>query len=210
MHPDLFSSGSDPTSGLTQIPIADGELYFLEKMPLRLPTQEILAQLIRQTDWRAESITVWGKRHLQPRLIAWHGDADASYTYSGMALVPLAWTALLAELRGAVESVTACKFNSVLLNYYRDQNDSIGLHSDDEAELGGAPIIASLSFGETRAFTLKHKFNKAVKPVKLRLGDGNLLLMAGATQKNWLHGVNKETRPCGPRVSLTFRKIVTV
>lgn len=195
---------------MTQIPIEDGELYFLEKMPLRLPAQEILAQLIRETGWRAESINVWGKRHLQPRLIAWYGDANAAYSYSGMALAPLPWTALLAELRDAVEIATACKFNSVLLNYYRNQNDSIGLHSDDEAELGNAPVIASLSFGETRTFTLKHKFHKAMKPVKLRLDDGNLLVMAGATQRNWLHGINKQTRPCGPRVSLTFRKIVAV
>ncbi|CAN5497561.1 alpha-ketoglutarate-dependent dioxygenase AlkB [soil metagenome] len=211
MNSDLFSQTPSMSNGttpaMTPIPIEGGELFFLERLPLALPTQEIFSQLLTRTDWRAESITIWGKRHLQPRLIAWYGDTDSRYSYSGTELAPVPWTGLLAEIREQVEHVTGHSFNSVLLNYYRDQNDSVGLHSDNEAELGACPAIASLSFGETRTFTLKHKFNKSIKPLKLRLNDGNLLLMAGATQKNWVHGINKEARPCGPRVNLTFRKI---
>lgn len=213
MNSDLFApsfpmTDSAESVGMTAIPMEDGQLSFLERLPLPLPTSEILAQLIAHTEWRAEAITVWGKRHLQPRLIAWYGDADLPYCYSGMTLAPMPWTGLLTELRTAVEHATGCSFNSVLLNFYRDQNDSVGLHSDDEKELGANPAIASLSLGESRTFTLKHKFNKALKPLKLRLTDGHLLLMAGATQRNWVHGINKESRPCGPRVNLTFRKII--
>lgn len=206
MQSDLFSSATK----LAPIPVEDGALYFLERLPLRLSSQEVFARLLQETTWRAEHITLWGKQHLQPRLTAWHGDAEAIYRYSGMTLAPLPWTALLTELRQAVEDATACSFNSVLLNYYRDQNDSMGFHSDDEAELGAAPAIASLSFGAARTFILKHKSKKACKPVKLGLGDGALLLMAGDTQKNWRHGINKESKPCGPRVNLTFRKINVV
>ena len=99
-------------------------------------------------------------------------------------------------------------FNSVLLNYYRDNRDSIGFHSDDEPELGEQPVIASLSLGEERMFILKHKRLKLVGPVYVRLASGSLLLMKGDTQRCWRHGILKESRSCGPRVNLTFRQII--
>jgi alkylated DNA repair dioxygenase AlkB len=99
-------------------------------------------------------------------------------------------------------------FNSVLVNYYRDNRDSIGFHSDDEPELGARPVIASLSLGEERTFILKHKRSKSVSPVHLRLASGSLLLMKGDTQRCWRHGILKESRSCGPRVNLTFRTII--
>ena len=147
---------------------------------------------------------MYGKRHLQPRLTAWYGDA--SYTYSGLRLAPLAWTPLLDEIRTAVEAACARRFNSVLLNLYRDERDSMGMHSDDEPELGPLPAIASLSYGATRTFILKHKRDKLT--LRLPLSAGGLLLMSGATQQNWLHGINKSTRSLGGRINLTFRYIV--
>lgn len=205
MPPDLFS-GADT---LTAIPLADGELQFLERLSLGMPTQEVFARLLQEIAWREERIMVWGKLHRQPRLSAWYGDPGACYTYSGKLFAPNPWTPLLATIRSAVEQATACRFNSVLLNHYRDQFDSMGFHSDDEAELGPQPAIASLSLGATRTFILKHKTRKELKPVRLDLGDGNLLLMAGGTQTNWRHGINKESRACGPRINLTFRLILT-
>lgn len=151
---------------------------------------------------------VWGKRHPQPRLIAWYGDRGRGYTYSGIRLEPLPWNETLLKIKDHVEHLTASMFNSVLLNYYRDQNDSMGFHSDDEPELGPQPVIASLSLGERRTFVLKHKNRKDLKPVKIALESGSLLVMKGDTQKNWKHGIDKETRPCGPRVNMTFRDIV--
>jgi alkylated DNA repair dioxygenase AlkB len=197
---DLFTT--DHT--LTPIPLEDGELAFLTQLPMALGNDEIMARLIAQTDWRSESITLWGKQFLQPRLTAWHGDKP--YTYSGLTMVPAPWTPLLAELRAAVEAATGRQFNSVLLNYYRNERDSMGMHSDDEAELGPEPAIASVSFGATRTFILRHKASK--RSVKLPLTSGSMLLMAGRTQANWAHGINKETRSCGPRLNLTFRKII--
>ena len=194
---DLFSAGMD----LMTIPIEDGELSMLPQLPMPIDNAEILARLVAETPWRADTVVVYGKRHLQPRLTAWYGEAG--YTYSGLTLHPLPLTPLLAQLRAAVERATGRRYNSVLLNYYRDGADSMGMHSDDEPELGPEPVIASVSYGATRTFTLRHKRSK--RTVKLDLTDGCLLLMAGALQAHWQHGINKTGKLVGPRLNLTFR-----
>lgn len=196
---DLF----DPHLTLTPMPLEDGELAMLAQLPLAIGNDDVLARLIAETGWRSEIITVWGKPHAQPRLTAWHGEA--AYTYSGLTLAPLPFTPLQLDIKAAVEQATGRRFNSVLLNYYRNERDSMGMHSDDEPELGPEPAIASVSFGATRSFILKHKATK--RTVKLDLTSGSLLLMAGKTQANWLHGIHKQTRASGPRVNLTFRNI---
>jgi alkylated DNA repair dioxygenase AlkB len=186
---------------LTAIPIEDGELFLLPQLPMQISNADIFARLLDETPWRADTVVVYGKRYLQPRLTAWYGEA--SYTYSGLTMQPLPLTPLLEQLRAAVEQATGHRYNSVLLNYYRDGADSMGMHSDDEPELGPQPVIASLSYGATRTFILRHKGSK--RTVKLDLTDGSLLLMAGALQANWLHGINKTTKVVGPRLNLTFR-----
>jgi len=190
-----------------RIPLEDAELYYLRKLPLAQIAEAVMHQLIAEVPWRSESIVVRGKTYLQPRLTAWYGDEGAKYTYSGIHLVPLPWTHTLMEIKNHVEDAAGTEFNSVLLNYYRDHRDSMGLHSDDEPELGRRPIIASVSLGEERTFILKHKTKKNLNTVRLKLASGSLLLMKGETQHHWKHGIEKDTRPCGPRVNLTFRRI---
>ncbi|MES2018813.1 MAG: alpha-ketoglutarate-dependent dioxygenase AlkB [Pseudomonadota bacterium] len=197
---DLFA----PAPLLSPIALEDGALAMLRQLPLRFSNAEVLSRLVAETAWRSETVTVWGKQYQQPRLSAWHGEA--AYAYSGLTLAPLPFTALLLEMKAAVELASARHFNSVLLNYYRDGRDSMGMHSDDEPELGPQPAIASLSFGATRTFILKHKASG--RTVKLDLTDGSLLLMSGDTQANWSHGINKLSRPVGPRLNLTFRNII--
>jgi alkylated DNA repair dioxygenase AlkB len=197
---DLFA---DDTS-LTAIPIEDGELWFQQRLALDLAPAEVMQRLLEETDWRAEEIQVWGKLHMQPRLSAWHGEA--SYRYSGKTFHPLPFTPLQLHIKQAVERATGRQFNSVLLNYYRNERDSMGFHADDERELGQDPAVASVSFGDPRTFILKHR--RLPKTVKLALGDGCLLLMAGALQRHWLHGINKERTARGPRINLTFRLIM--
>ena len=196
---NLFS----PHAHLTTIPLEDGELSMLTQLPLSLDNASVMARLIAETSWRSESITLWGKQFLQPRLTAWHGDA--SYMYSGLTMQAFPFTPLLAEIKRVVETVSGRTFNSVLLNHYRNERDSMGMHSDDEPELGPNPAIASVSFGATRTFILRHKRSK--RTVKLDLTDGSMLVMAGATQSNWSHGINKSTKSMGPRINLTFRFI---
>ena len=203
--PGLFEAADR----LEPIQISDGEVYYLSELKLGRAPDTILRQLIADVPWRQDDIVVWGKLYAQPRLIAWYGDRGADYTYSGVTLTPIPWTDLLLDIKRQVETVTAASFNSVLLNYYRDNRDSMGFHSDDEPELGPRPVIASLSLGEERTIILKHRVKKLAKPVRLRLASGSLLLMKGDTQRYWRHGILKETRPCGPRINLTFRRIVS-
>jgi alkylated DNA repair dioxygenase AlkB len=193
---DLFES-----SGLEALQFRDGELYMHRRFPL---PPDAMERLVGETGWRAEKIRLWGKEYPQPRLTAWHGDKR--YTYSGLTLDPAPWTPLLAALRGAVAQAAGAPFNSVLLNLYRDGADSMGMHSDDEAELGLNPVIASLSLGATRTFVLKHKRDR--ETLKLELHDGSLLVMAGATQHHWQHGIPKQPSVKQPRLNLTFRFIV--
>jgi alkylated DNA repair dioxygenase AlkB len=203
--PDLFEA----TDRLERIPIADGEVYYVSDLNLGRAADALLRQLIAEIPWRQENILVWGKLYSQPRLVAWYGDRGSDYTYSGIKLIPRPWTDLLLDIKRKVETASATTFNCVLLNYYRDNRDSMGYHSDDEPELGERPVIASLSLGEERTFVLKHKVNKLTKPVRLRLESGSLLLIKGETQRYWKHGIAKESRPCGPRINLTFRRIVS-
>lgn len=204
MTPDLF----DKAPELEQFNIEDADISFASSIELRKDRDELLRELITDTPWRHESVTIWGKTHKQPRLIAWYGDSGRQYSYSGISLDPLPWTQALTELRHTVEGLAGEKFNSVLLNYYRNHRDSMGFHSDDERELGPTPIIASLSLGATRTFILKHKTRTDLKPVRLDLPSGSLIVMKGGTQKFWKHGIDKQTKPCGSRVNLTFRRIV--
>jgi alkylated DNA repair dioxygenase AlkB len=172
-----------------------------------MPYEQILEKLRSETPWRQESVRIYGKMYEQPRLVAWYGDPGKHYTYSGISLTPLPWTHLLLTLRRCVEEVSDARFNSVFLNLYRDHRDSMGFHSDDERELGPEPCIASLSFGATREFVFKHKHDKELPPIRVPLKEGTVLLMKGPTQRNWKHGILKQTEPCGPRVNLTFRTI---
>jgi alkylated DNA repair dioxygenase AlkB len=202
--PDLFPS--DAT--FQRLPASDADLLYRSRLEIGAPTGVVLNELIEHTPWRAESVVVWGKRHLQPRLTAWYGDEDARYEYSGLELDPWPWTPRLLVIKASVERAAGSRFNSVLLNYYRNERDSMGMHSDDEPELGAEPVIASLSLGEARTLVFRHRSDRRRKSIRIELGDGCLLLMRGATQRNWKHGIAKERRPCGARVNLTFRRIV--
>lgn len=200
---DLFAD--EPS--LEPLEIEGAEISLARKINLGEPSEDVLLELVRDTPWRHEAVTIYGKRYMQPRLIAWYGDTGQSYSYSGIKLEPLPWTNTLSRLRDLVQDHVNERFNSVLLNYYRDNRDSMGFHSDDEKELGQTPVIASVSLGATRTFVLKHKTRPELKPVRLELPSGSLLLMKGLTQKNWKHGIEKQSNPCGPRVNLTFRQI---
>ena len=190
----------------TPIPLPGASLALYPGIGLE--TQPLLHALIEETPWRAEDITVFGKTHPQPRLVAWYGDPGTDYTYSGIRHEPLPWTPRLLGLKATVERYCEHSFNSVLLNYYRDGRDSMGMHADDEPELGPEPVIASVSLGEQRKLRFRHKRDKSVQGIDLPLPSGSLLIMRGETQQHWKHGLNKLARACGPRVNLTFRQII--
>ncbi len=184
----------------------DADVSYLERMELGLSYDDALWRLVGEVPWEQRTIKIWGREHPQPRLVAWYGDPDCAYSYSGIRLNPIPWTDLILSLKNAVESAVDFSFNSALLNFYRNHHDSMGFHSDDEPELGLTPTIASLSLGTERTFMMKHRANR-VPPIRLKLAAGSVLLMRGNTQQYWAHGINKQSVPCGPRVNITFRRI---
>ncbi len=165
-----------------------------------------LAGLLGEVEWSQRQITMFGKTHDEPRLTAWHGDPGTTYTYSGLALEPEPWTDRLLAIREVAQGATGCGFNSVLLNRYRDGDDSMGWHADDEPELGRHPVIASVSLGATRRFRLRPRAG-AGEPLSMDLAHGDVLVMGAATQDGWLHSVPKTARPVGERLNLTFRLV---
>ena len=149
---------------------------------------------------------MFGKKLPVPRLSAWYGDPGSVYSYSNIRLDPKPWFAALTDVRVKVETLSGSTFNSVLLNLYRNGNDSMGWHSDDEPELGARPTIASLSLGATRKFHLRRRDDHKVRR-SLDLHHGDLVVMAGPTQAKWAHHVPKTAKPVGVRLNLTFRTI---
>jgi alkylated DNA repair dioxygenase AlkB len=201
---------SDPAlpSLAQRINLPDADLLLWHALDLGAPPDAVLRDLIAQTDWRQDPIQLFGRSYAQPRLVAWHGDPDAAYRYSGLRMEPLPWTDLLLRLRAQASARAGAAFNSVLLNYYRDGRDSMGLHSDDERELGPEPVIASLSLGAERRLLFRHRTRRDVASARIALPCSSLLIMRGPTQRHWKHGIEKSMAACGPRVNLTFRLIV--
>jgi alkylated DNA repair dioxygenase AlkB len=162
-----------------------------------------------EVPWERHRLRLFGRQIDAPRLSCWIGDADAVYTYSGTRFMPHAWTETCSELRDGLVAFGSERYNSVLCNLYRDGHDSMGWHSDDEAELGACPSIASLSFGASRRFRLRHRSNPDLR-LEIELPTGSLLLMAGTTQRNYKHDLPKSARVVGPRLNLTFRRIMAI
>lgn len=162
-----------------------------------------------QTNWQHDDITVFGKTYKQPRLTALFGNTNQTYSYSNITMHPEPFTSTLLDIKTKVESFSKEKFNTLLINLYRDGNDSNGWHADNEKELGINPVIASVSFGEERPFHFKHRSLKNERH-KLNLEHGSLLLMKGEMQHYWLHQIAKTKRLIQPRINLTFRRLVNV
>jgi alkylated DNA repair dioxygenase AlkB len=171
--------------------------------------QRWFTRLHGEVPWERHRLRLFGRQIEAPRLSCWIGDADAVYTYSGTRFVPHAWTATCSELRDGLVAFCSEPYNSVLCNLYRDGHDSMGWHSDDEAELGARPSIASLSFGASRRFRLRHRSNPDLR-LEIELPTGSLLLMAGTTQRNYKHDLPKSARVAEPRLNLTFRHVSAI
>lgn len=174
-----------------------------------LPVAEadaLFARLRQDVPWECHRIRMFGREVDSPRLSCWIGDPGAVYTYSRTRFVPHPWPASLRPLRARLADELGVAFDSVLANLYRDGRDRMGWHSDDEPELGPRPVIASVSLGAMRRFSLKPRAGGASR--HLDLPHGSLLVMAGDTQAAWRHALAGTARPVGPRINLTFRRVV--
>jgi alkylated DNA repair dioxygenase AlkB len=166
---------------------------------------KLFQSLLKNVLWEQHVLTVYGRSINAPRLSAWYGDPGAVYRYSGLRLAPMPWTSTLLEIKPIVENLATTRFNSALLNLYRDGHDSVGWHSDAEPELGRHPVIASVSLGAERRFILQHK--KTRSQISVVLEPGSVLLMSGPTQHYWRHQLPKSRRASGARINITFRVI---
>jgi alkylated DNA repair dioxygenase AlkB len=186
--------------------LPDAEIIYFPNFLSKEEAVSLFNELLENTPWQQDEITIYGKKHLQPRLTALYGNEGKPYSYSNIMMQPHFWTLPLQRIKSLVENVSGTNFTSVLLNYYRNGNDGNGWHADNEKELGRNPIIASLSLGTERNFQLKHNTDTSQKK-NIILEHGSLLLMKGTTQHFWKHQIPKTAKPIGPRINLTFRAI---
>lgn len=163
-------------------------------------------ELNQVISWQADTVRMFGRMLTLEREVAWYGDADLTYTYSGVPRHSLPWIPVLAELKHRVEQLVGSSFNACLLNRYHHGRQGMGWHADNEASLGPEPVIASLSLGAARPFAFQHQQNG--QKISLLLESGSLLLMRGATQHAWKHALPKTARVKNPRINLTFRTII--
>ena len=191
---------SQPANLLPQ----DGEVYYYPNFFSPSESDTIFETLMKETQWKQEPIKIFGKEVMQPRLTAYYGDGERELKYSGITMQSHAWTPTLFTIKKSIEPSAGIHFNGVLLNQYRNEKDSMGWHRDNEKELGKDPVIASVNFGATRKFKLRHYFNKKLT-ASIELEHGSLLIMKGTTQHFWEHSVAKVTAETLPRINLTFR-----
>jgi alkylated DNA repair dioxygenase AlkB len=165
--------------------------------------QNLLDSLI----WKSDQIHMFGRLVTTARKVAWVGDTECLYTYSGVQKIPQAWTQELLNIKHKLEKSTGHTYNSCLLNLYHTGNEGMGWHSDNEKELDGSAPIASLSLGARRKFAFRHKQDKTTSSIFLE--HGSLLIMHPPIQEHWHHSLLKTKTITSPRINLTFRKILS-
>lgn len=188
--------------------INGGELIYYPTFFSKSESDFFFSFLRTKIEWTQESMILYGKKLNFPRLTAWYGDNDRPYSFSGITLQPKGWLPELITIKSKIEIVAGTEFNSVLLNLYRNGNDSISWHTDAEPELGINPIIGSVNFGQARLFQLRHRDTK--EKIEIELVHGSALLMKGELQHHWQHQVPKTSKPMKERINLTFRFIKNV
>ncbi|TCQ97326.1 alpha-ketoglutarate-dependent dioxygenase AlkB [Neorhizobium sp. JUb45] len=180
------------------------EVVYHPSPDLGVSPDNLFERLREEIIWEQHSVRIEDRVIPQPRLSSWYGDVVHTYSTLAQILKPHPFTPLLEMLRQRLEEICSSSFNSMLANLYRSGDDAIGWHSDDEKELGSNPVIASISLGAERRFDLRRRDDHS-KTVRLVLEHGSLLIMSGATQRNWQHGVARTKQVSGERINLTFR-----
>lgn len=184
----------------------DGNVCYYGKIFASEQANFYYDSLLNSIQWKNDEAHIYGKHIVTARKVAWYGDKEFSYKYSGITKTALKWTQELLDLKIKTEELTGSNYNSCLLNLYHNGDEGMAWHSDDEKTLGNKMSIASLSFGAERKFAFKHKRTKDY--VSLILEHGSLLEMKDETQINWLHRLPPTTKVKRPRINLTFRTII--
>lgn len=185
----------------------DGSALLIPKFLSPERTSSLFQQIMNETPWEMPEMVMFGKKYSQAGLSTWYTETEIPYVYSGITRQPHQMTVALANILRLCEDATSASFNSVLVNLYRDGNDSVSWHADNEEINGSEPVIASVSLGATRRFDLRHK--ETGETVRVDLEDGSLLVMSGLSQHCWVHQIAKTKAKVGPRINLTFRRVVS-
>lgn len=207
---ELFSN-----VGAGVCPQLPGDCRYLHNYLAADQASGLLLQLHNELPWQQQTIRLFGKHVMQPRLICWQSDPEVNYGYSGIRLLAAEWHPQVARLRQRLQFELGLQFNAVLINAYRDGQDSMGWHSDDEPELGTDPVLASISLGAERLFRWRHKrsvpgsVSGSGKTLGMKLQHGSLLLLDGQFQQEYQHSVPKTRTATGLRINLTFRQVLT-
>ena len=203
MNVKLFETEIDNCKNLLP---EGGEVYYFGKIMKLEEANYYFNSLLTTVEWKNDEAVMFGKLIQTKRKVAWYGDQEFSYTYSNVTKAALGWTSELMALKQLAETVSGESYNSCLLNLYHNGDEGMAWHSDGEKDLKKNGAIASLSFGEERKFSFKHKQTK--ERISLVLEHGSLLMMKGETQQNWLHRLPPTKLPMKARINLTFRTIV--
>lgn len=182
------------------------ELELVEGFYDTAECEHFLRYFLEEHHWPDNHYCYAGRRFVLPRLQTWHADAGVRYSYSNNLLVTRPWNNILSQIRADVEAKLNQVFNSVLVNYYRNGEDHVGWHADDEPELSESPCIASVSFGTDRVFSFRHKQTQETDT--LILPTGSLLIMQPGFQSDWFHSIPADPKIDHARINLTFRKVV--
>lgn len=183
-----------------------GVVHYLPGYLPRGEAGDAFRLLLREIPWAQREITVYARRHPEPRLTCWMAPPPCSYRYSGILLHPSPWHPLVAAWRDRLAEETGHALNSVLANLYRDGRDGVSWHADNESCFPPDPPVASLSLGATRRFLLRHR--RKGTTLEWHLGHGDLLVMEGPVQSTHVHQVPRTARPAGPRLNFTFRRFL--
>ncbi len=187
------------------VSVNNGEYLYIPKVFSKIEGNEHLKELLSNIEWTQESKTMYGKETISPRLVAQYGETNKTYSYNGQMITPLPWTKTLLEIKQKIESQTEAEFNNVILNQYRNENDSIYWYTDAGNELGQDPLIAYITFGATRKFQFRHRDKKG--SFDLNLTHGSILITRGEMQHFWVHQVARSKKKVSECVNLIFRII---
>ena len=184
----------------------DGEAIYHGTVIDRKQCDFYFHKLLNEIPWENDQAIVFGKHYITKRKVAWFGDKEYNYKYSGVTKQAHIWTPELLQLKQKIEEISETTYNSCLLNLYHSGEEGMAWHSDGEKTLLDNGTIASVTLGAERKFSFKHKETK--QRIDIILENGSLLLMKGTTQRNWLHRLPPTKRVNSPRINLTFRTII--
>ncbi len=197
---EIFTSG---TNAKKIFDVPDADLVLIDSFFSKEESDHYYNVFLNKIQWYEYEMPMYDKVVTAPRMVCWYGDANRNSLKSNPD-----WPIELLNIRQRVEEETNIQFNAVLLNLYRNGKDGVGWHSDKTISSNKNMNIASVTFGETRMFRLRHKFLKNIPKIEIPLHHGTFLLMGGATNSHWEHEVPKTSRDVLPRINLTYRQLI--